>query len=391
MSGTGWKLTVLTAIAAMALAVCTPVGWAAGGPNPVKEVQKLLKAEVGEEVVLAYIAKEGAPGTLTADEIVDLKKAGATPAVLLALLGGKTVADGDFPFDLDKDHEVNKPVVHKLMAVYPILRKAPTTVGAYLTLEEATQQKIITVQEKGGGSVPVVVIVNTGKAPVYISAGEIIIGGKQDRVVAHDILIKPGVEVTVDVRCVEQGRWHGAQQTFAPAGYMAGRKTKMEAQFGDQSGVWREVAAQNSAVGAAPASGTFRAAAEKSEVQNEYKEYADAILPKLEGRHLVGVVIALNGKIHSIEIFGAPGLFAKMKDKILKAAVLDASGMRDEGATPPGKKQILAFYESTMKEQAAELKRYSDNANRARKGADATANESLDADGAILHRSVLAH
>ena len=172
-----------------------------------KEVLKLLKANVGEEVVLAYLAREGAPAALTADGMVDLKKAGATPAILLALLGGrKAGADGDFPFDLDKDHQVAKPVTHKLMAVYPILRKAPTMVGAYLTLEEATQQKSITVQEKGGGSVPVVVVVNSGRLPVYISAGEIIIGGKQDRVVAHDILVKPGVEVTVDVRCVEQGR-----------------------------------------------------------------------------------------------------------------------------------------------------------------------------------------
>lgn len=301
----------------------------------VKEVEKLLKAKVGEDVIVSFIESKGKPAAVSAEEILELKAAGATDPVLIALLGGKR--QGGFPFDLDEQHQVQAPVVQGPLAVYPVLRKGPASVGTYVTLDEATERRIITITEKEGGEVPVVVIRNAGPLPVYISAGEVIMGGKQDRMIAHDVLVEPGKEIVVEVRCVEQGRWHGVNASFRSANALGGGKARFSVQFRSQGDVWHDVAAQNQAAGAQSPSGTYLAALSKPEVEAKYQGYARLVMPGLDGRNVVGAVVAINGEVQSIDIFASPSLFERMKEKIVKAAVLDVIGLKDSGAAPPEK------------------------------------------------------
>jgi hypothetical protein len=49
----------------------------------------------------------------------------------------------------------------------------------------------------------------------------------------------------------------------------------------------------------------------------------------------------------------------------------------------------LGFYKTTMAAQAAELKKYKDNRNLMRESGGAAANESLDGEGRMLHRSLM--
>ncbi len=374
-------------------AIAMPFTLLMGGEAVLKEVQKLLKAEVGEETILKYISTNGAPEKLTADEIVELKKSGASQAVIIALMGGargETAGKEDFPFDLDEHHSVDKPVVHGLMAIYPIKRKIPASIGNYITLDEAVQQKVATVKEKGEGTVPNVIIRNSGRIPIYITAGEIIIGGKQDRIIAYDVIIHPDKEITVEVRCVEQGRWNGARSEFAPAKAMGGMKSRAAAQFKSQQKVWDEVAEQNASVQVSTSTGTYQASLNKPEVQKMYEEYSAKLLPSLDDRNTVGMVVSMNGKVSAVEIFGSPGLFAKMKDKLLKSYVLDAAGMKDEKAKPASKDEILSFYKAAMKAEAEKLKAYDDNVNVKRNAEPCIANENKDAEGNFMRRSILA-
>jgi hypothetical protein len=263
-------------------------------------------------------------------------------------------------------------------------------VGTYATLDEAVERRVITITERGSGEVPAVVIRNTGALPIYISAGEVIIGGKQDRMVAYDVLIQPGRELTVEVRCVEQGRWQGASRSFGSAGAMGGAKARFSVQFRDQREVWGDVAAQNAAVGAQSPSGSYIAALKDPAVETQYGDYARVVLPSLAGRTVVGTVIAINGKVQAIDIFASPSLFQKMKEKILKAAVLDVTGVKDASAPPPGKDAILSFYKTTMEAQAVDLKGYMDNRNVKRECGAAIANDSIDAEGRVIHKSLMA-
>jgi hypothetical protein len=207
--------------------------------------------------------------------------------------------------------------------------------------------------------------------------------------VAYDVVIEPRKELAVEVRCVEHGRWHGASPTFGSAKAMAGGKARFSVQFKTQADVWDDVAKQNAAVGAQSASGSYLAALTKPEVEGQYQEYARVVLPRLEGRLVVGAIVAINGKVQSIDIFASPSLFQRMREKILKAAVLDVMGVKDAHVAPPSRDAILGFYKTTMAAQAAELKKYKDNRNLMRESGGAAANESLDGEGRMLHRSLM--
>jgi hypothetical protein len=377
-------LVCMTALAAMNVA-CT----AAAEPGVKDEVLKLLQAGVEEAVVLEFIKKNGPPDGLTADAIIELKKAGASEKVLLALM--PTSSAKTFPFSLDDKYEVAEPVKHGVMAVYPIRRTAPAAIGAYLTLDEASDKKVIVVKEKEEGSVPVVTILNNAKLPIYISSGEIIIGGKQDRMVAYDVIIQPKAEMTIEVRCVEQGRWRGARQEFSSAKAMGNLKSRSAVQFKDQGAVWNEVAAQNSSVNATTDTSTYQATLDSDEVKKLTEQYQQAILSSLEGRHMAGMVVAINGEVHAIEMFGSPAMFNKMKEKLLKAYVLDVIAVKDEKAKAPGPDAILKFYKETMKEQLKSLKEYSGNANFYRTSSEAESSDSIDLDGNLMRRQLLNH
>ena len=58
------------------------------------------------------------------------------------------------------------------------------------------------------GNVNEIYITNTSNDTIYLMAGEVIKGGKQDRVLAHDMIVPPhSGQMEVSVFCVEKGRW----------------------------------------------------------------------------------------------------------------------------------------------------------------------------------------
>ena len=357
--------------------------------EPIKLETVFGTVKIGVEHIRKIdVVLSGAGDKVSADDLIKLKKAGATDAVLLARLGKGRA--GDFPFALDPQHEVLSPVVRGPLAVYPVVRKGPASVTDFLTLDEALEQRLITIREKDGGSVPLVVINNIGRLPIYLSAGEVVLGGKQDRMVAYDVLIEGGRTMDVEVRCVEKGRWQGDKDEFSSAKAMGGRSTRVAAQFRGQEEVWHEVAEQNAQIGVSGKSSAYNAALSKSGVEQEYNEYARSMIPALAGRKVVGMIVAVNGKVHTLDVFAFPSLFAKMKEKLLKAAVLDVIGVEAKKVVPPGKDDILSFYKRTMESQAEEGKRYSANHNTRRETPSAIMNESADSVGNMLHRGCYA-
>lgn len=298
---------------------------------------------------------------------------------------------GGFPFDLDAEHTVGRPVVQSPMAVFPVYRKVNAKTMEYLTLDEATKRKTIRITEQGDGSVPEVSMKNRGKLPIYIAAGEVILGGKQDRMVSNDVLIEPGATMTVSVRCVEHGRWSGGNKEFSSAGAMGGNRTKLAVQFKGQSEVWQEVARQNAENSASSSTGSYRASLDDAAIKRKLKNIARVILPGLEERNAVGMIVAVNGEVFAIELFGTPMLFSKMKRKLLDSFALDALAVKDLGLPPPSAAAIVDFYQSILLAQAEELKRYKDNKNIKRENKRGALNDSIDEDGEVIHRSLLAH
>ncbi len=346
------------------------------------DILKLIKAKVSDEVIVEHIAAKGMSFELSTEDILNLKKAGASDDLLTYMI--KAGRD-DFPFELEKDLVVKRPVVHKHLAIFPVFRKKVVEVADYITLDEAQESKVIVITEKGGGSVPTVVIKNIGGKPIYIMAGEVVVGGKQDRMISFDILIPASTEMEVSVKCVEHGRWHGRSMKFKSAEAVGSSNVRLALQFKGQGEVWSEVAEVAQKHGAETSSGTYKAVITSKDVEERSNPYLEVMKAGLKEKDMVGMIMALNGKVVCVDIFANPKFFAKVKDKLLKAYVLDAISVDIKNTTTPGENEILAFFEEMKEAKTSELKRYDSNCNFGLESEQIIGNASRDTDGNLQH------
>lgn len=348
----------------------------------INDIMTLLKAKVGEEVIMAHIANKDMSFGLSTQDIVKLKKAGASDDLLSYMIGKAT---GDFPFELGEEFMVHSPATYEHLAIYPVFRKTSLEIGDYITLDDAQKNKIVIISELSSASVPTVLIKNTGVKAIYIIAGEIIIGGKQDRMVSFDILIPAGKEVRVEVKCVEHGRWHGKSVEFMSGGAVGSKGVRAALQFKEQDDVWDEVSKKCAEIDVSSQSGTYRAILSSEEVERKSKPFLDAMSQGMRDDGIVGMIMALNGEVVCVDIFANPKFFIEVKEKLLKAYVLDAISTEEISTKLADKQEILDFFNELKDAKTAELKRYDANCNTELESDVLIGNESRDKDGRLQH------
>jgi ARG/rhodanese/phosphatase superfamily protein len=265
------------------------------------------------------------------------------------------------------------PKRHANLTLIPVYDSTAPPTTPFLTLDEALKLKLVQVKEApGGGQVNTLLVSNLSDRPLYLMAGEVVVGGQQDRSFGSDTLVPPKTEeMPVTVFCVEHGRWNGETQFARGAGGVAGADIRASAQDGafpgsvsageapaaqapgapagndgvagpraPQAGarpsrvseaqrkVWDSVEAKNRKFKAKPASGTYREVLdlEGGEARKVVEPYTRALGGSLGSHpHLVGVVVAVNGRIVAADIFGDAGLFRKLWPKLLRSYAADAA------------------------------------------------------------------
>jgi len=248
-------------------------------------------------------------------------------------------------------------VTHGNLTVFPVLSDQAASTEEFITLDAGLRSGKVTVTEIGadgrsrainpnqqsGDHAEVnrlMVTNNSGKTLVLI-AGEIVIGGKQDRIVGHDCLVTSSAKpVPLDVFCVEHGRWHegssfgqsrggaggGAGVGFGSAySVMATPKVREKAQAKkDQSGVWAEVSKAEIANGVSSSTGTLNRVFEDKQVLAKLDAFDKELNTKLIGKNIVGAVVAIGGEIVSADVFANSPLFQAYWPKLLKSYALQA-------------------------------------------------------------------
>ena len=66
----------------------------------------------------------------------------------------------------------------------------------YLTMPESAEETASSIR-------------SLGRKAILLLEGTILVGGWQQRVLVHDVLVGPETTLDLEVRCVEQGRWSG--------------------------------------------------------------------------------------------------------------------------------------------------------------------------------------
>jgi hypothetical protein len=262
------------------------------------------------------------------------------------------------------------PITYENLTVFPVVSSTGYDTGAFLTLEEGLARGEVLVQEQGidgmvrnrdgsrpavrsygGPSVNQLVLVNRSKQPLVLLAGELVSGGKQDRVIAKDRIVAPGAEpLPLDVFCVEHGRWSAGANFTSAATIVHPSVREQAAVKQKQADVWASVTAGSmakSAPAAPPARVSREALDSAVEAEAPTQSYSkiyesrgvapsvDAMVREvqrrfhretagLKGERVVGVVIAYGGEVAWSDIFASAELFEQYWNKLLRSYAVEA-------------------------------------------------------------------
>jgi hypothetical protein len=345
----------------------------------------------------------------------------------------------------DPSPRISGPFTHENLAIYFVHGQGADG-PVPLTLQEALAKGSVVVAETG--QVNELQIENTGGEPVFIQAGDIVKGGKQDRVLTVSLLLPPSSgRVPIASFCVEQGRWaprgkedHARftsakeampsreallamvappREPAAAAGREAGQTGTAEREgrlataqrtrepnetASKQRKVWEEVAATQRKltdnVGVTVASQQSASSLQLSLENEKLKEARAAYIKALQGAgekdgDVIGYVVAINGRLSVANIYPSNGLFRKMWAKQLAAVVTEAIGeKRGAGSTaaprPPAPAAATEFMAAAEQGKPYERTLAAGMRQEVRDADKSLYNEARASDGKWIHRSYLA-
>lgn len=289
--------------------------------------------------------------------------------------------EGAAEFNLG-DFEAGEPVLAYNLAVIPLHTRKGPPYDDYTVLEEAQAARKVSVSEVGSdGSVPELLVRNRDERPLYLLGGEVVLGGKQDRMVQSDVVLDPSERRRIPVVCVEQGRWNGQDLTFQPGIAVAHPDLRRAALFSEQGAVWGEVARKSEVSGVSSPTGTYRRVLQDAKLRQRISQYLDELQAKLpRDERMAGLAVAINGELEVVDVFDSPRLYSKLERKLLASYVLAALEKQ------PGRAEHAK--ESTLKAQALKKKDIDDFVKGAGPQADSSSeveNQVFRAKGKAVH------
>jgi hypothetical protein len=186
---------------------------------------------------------------------------------------------------LGKHKKLLAPITHRNLTLIPVVATAAGPGKNYLVLDEGMQGgKVEIVEKEGGGQVSELVLRNKGKEPLFLMAGEVVVGGKQDRIIGKDTVIPASTEQAVPVFCVEHGRWQQRRADFSTANALAHTELRKKAKYESQQAVWEEVSKKNAVRKTSNATHTYKRLVQDKATKTsvaDYQKHFDAALAKL--------------------------------------------------------------------------------------------------------------
>ncbi len=302
------------------------------------------------------------------------------------------------------------PITYENITVFPVVASYAADTSHFLTLEEGLASGEVLVSEQGStgivrnrgdrttqnysssASVNQLVLINRSKRPLLLLAGELVSGGKQDRIIGKDRIVPAGAEpLPLDVFCVEHGRWSSGAN-FSAANTIVHPSVREQAAVNQQqTDVWNAVRAGTTAsvevsgagtgtgAGSAPppprvsAEALSRVMAKEAPTESYDKLYnksksiggsVDSFVEEVQRRfaretsglkdeHVVGVVVAYGGEVAWSDIFASQDLFYKYWTKLLRSYAVEALARPNyrEAADRSDAEQFLISLRGVIKEE----------------------------------------
>jgi hypothetical protein len=219
---------------------------------------------------------------------------------------------------------------------FPLYLKEPGT-REYLTLAGAGEEGLVEVNELESAEVNAVELVWETQRPLFILAGQMIRGAKQDRVFARDLLVSGRGRGPMPVYCVEAGRWTSGPTGFEPAKAVVGNEVRGAVNCqADQGVVWSKVSEVQGSVGRSSETSAYRVVLEDEEVSGVAEELGE-VFAKFAGEGACGVLLFGGGYVLGLDVFDGAALFGALAGELGAAYATQAAALEEPGHPEPGK------------------------------------------------------
>ena len=338
-----------------------------------------------------------------------LLSAGLCWLVLSALASAEGDKGDAKPKDDPAAYTISGPVTHDNLTIFLLHGKDTLSGKPLLTLQEALEQKKAVVHETAQVNELTVENVSSD-VEIYIQPGDIVKGGRQDRLIAFDMIVPPkSGKMPVASFCVEAGRWAKrggeAEGQFGSSGNVGNSKDlKVAAQSGmrSQDQVWAKVREAQQKLGRnvgqavenkeSPTS--LQLTLEDKKLLEEVDKYVKEMAKAVEGKKdVVGYAVAINGRVEAADVYGSNALFLKLWPKLINGSAIEALAekQKDKKFDVPTTEAVKTFLADAVKGKKTEKelsKRVKQVCQEDEKSLYLEARDSANKD-AVIHRSYL--
>jgi hypothetical protein len=309
---------------------------------------------------------------------------------------------------------ISGPFVHRNLQIFLIHGETQLEGRHYATLSEAMAKGMVVVKETGNVS-ELSVENRSSEAIIFLNAGDIVKGGRQDRTIRDDIILETrSGQVPLPSFCVENGRWtkrggEDAANFSANTKVLTSKSLKMAARYGqNQSEVWSGVAEQQTKLNknlsrlsgekvdtrSAVSASSLQLTLENKNLDKIKKEYLDEFEPLLNGKtDVIGFAYAINGELNSAEVYNNKNLFRALWPKLLDSAVTEAVAECDNDRKYQNMptSELKTFFETALSGSAKERTVSKSTLVRTITTPKTVLFETLDskADGIWIHKSFI--
>jgi hypothetical protein len=302
---------------------------------------------------------------------------------------------------------ISGPYAHENLTVF--LFHGPDQVDGshYLPLRAAMEEKHVIVYETG----------NVGELEaenlsdifdVFIQAGDVLKGGRQDRTIAIDFIVpaKSG-RIPIPAFCVESGRWQKRKaepgKFFSCSSHaLHAKPVRLAAKLKrSQSAVWEGVAACQEDIGASLGKSvhaedsptSYQLSMEQPELQRRKSEFKERLSGAGDGSDILGYAFYVNGQRNSADIYSSKSLFDKLWGKLLDVAILEAISTREANMKRVTEANVQEWLDQAAQAGSADKKsappRTRIETRSYQRGVVFETFDEAIGDGAVLHTNII--
>lgn len=259
--------------------------------------------------------------------------------------------------------DYDSAITYKNLRIIPIRNRgisnnASPALNNTISFSQAMQQGLITVQERGTAAIENVhwlSLYNNSNKNILVSSGEVLAGGRQDRIVTKDTLVmaKSG-RIDLPVMCVEENRWSDKDKKFVYQRMANTHLRKALDESRNQVLVWKEINNQLERDKIKNKTLSYLSRDKDkafTALQTEYWQYFQNKFRQADS-NIVGIVCMSGDKLLGSDIFDGSNLFYGKLEPLMQGYIEEATIF----GGPPivSDKQVHSYLDQFLQDEASQ-------------------------------------